>query len=95
MIEQRILDALNEAPAGKFDLADALDEKPDRIANALRKLVAANEIELAPQKRGAGLYRAKVETTKIKPPRAPGVVVSNPWDPTKNAKPDWLRRGEA
>jgi len=92
-IEQRILDALNEAPATKVDLADALELKLNTVARALRRLTIAKEAELIPQnRRKSGEYRALVETTSLAVEAKGSASVAKIWNPATDQKPDWLRR---
>lgn len=93
MIEQRILDALNEAPGTKQDLIDTLDDlSANLIARTLRRLANAKEIELVATKRGVqGHYKALVQTTKLKGSVQSGVTSAAIWNPATDPRPAFLQ----
>jgi len=98
MIEQRILDALHEQPATKLELMDVLGAREGTIATALRRMALAKEVLMIQEHRGApALYKPLVERTALQPTRGPSVTITpaQPWKPSLEARPDWLRRGEA
>ena len=91
-LEAKIVEALQEGPLTKTELRAEIGAKDGAFQSALRRLIAAKDIELIAGKKGSHhTFKAlRPETTIIA--HAKGVQLARIWDPLKDPKPDFIRR---